>query len=369
MARVIKEERSRPFDLSKGPLLRTALTRTGEEEHILMVTMHHVVSDGWSQGLLIRELAALYEAFDHGRPSPLKPLPIQYADYAVWQREWLTGDALEQQLEYWRRQLASAPQLLELPTDRPRPAVQTFRGARRSLELGVDLSERLNQLSQTEGVTLFMTLLAGFYTLLHRYTGQDNIVIGSPIATRRQVETEELIGCFVNTLALHADLSDNPRFQTLLKRVREITLGAHLYQDLPFDILVDELQPQRTTNITPLFQVWFVLFNTPQHTYDMGGLKMDYVDGNVETAQFDLVMSLNETELGITSALTYNTDLFDASTIIEMLNRYKSLLEEVAEDPNVRLLDLKLSSSPHEVNINLAQVSYGAVSVEDQFVM
>ena len=224
--RLATEEAQQPFDLAKGPLLRATLLHLGEAEHVLLLTMHHIVSDGWSMGVLIRELAALYQAFSTGKPSPLPQLPIQYADFAHWQRQWLQGEVLAAQLSYWQQQLTGAPALLELPTDRPRSAIQTFRGATQFLALPEPLTQKLKTLSQRSGVTLFMTLLAAFQTLLYRYTGQEDICIGSPIANRNRSETEELIGFFVNTLVLRTDMSENPSFQELLGRVREVTLGA-----------------------------------------------------------------------------------------------------------------------------------------------
>ncbi|MGH7412374.1 MAG: amino acid adenylation domain-containing protein, partial [Candidatus Methylomirabilis sp.] len=234
------EEARRPFDLARGPLLRATLLRLSEEEHILLLTIHHIVFDGWSKEVFFREMAVLWEAFSTGGPSPLSPLPIQYADFAVWQREWLQGEVLESRLSYWKHRLQGAPSVLELPTDRPRPAVQHYRGARESFELPRTLAEALHELSRREGVTLFMTLLAAFQTLLFRYTGQDDIVVGSPIANRARTETEGLIGFFINTLVLRTDLSGNPTFRELLKRVKEVALGAYAHQDVPFEELMEE---------------------------------------------------------------------------------------------------------------------------------
>jgi len=233
-----QESAQRPFDLSTGPLVRASLLSLSTEERVLIVSMHHIVSDGWSMGVLVREVAALYEAYASGAESPLKELSLQYADYAVWQREWLQGEVLEQQLAYWRRQLAGAPPVLELPTDRPRPQVQTFRGAALPFKLSKELAEELRVLSRREGVTLYMTLLAGLQTLLARYTGQEDISTGTPIANRRRGEIENLIGFFVNTLVLRTDLSGNPTFHELVQRVKETALGAYAHQDVPFEMLV-----------------------------------------------------------------------------------------------------------------------------------
>jgi hypothetical protein len=238
------EETSLPFDLTAGPLLRATLLRLKPEEHILLLTMHHIVSDGWSMGIFYRELSALYEAFSKGNASPLPELPIQYADFTVWQREWLQGKKLEEQLTFWKEQLRDIT-TLDLPTDHQRPSVQTFHGAKYTVQLSQDLTEALQGLSRKEGVTLFMTLLTAFQGLLHRYTGQDDIVVGTPIANRNRAEIEGLIGFFVNTLVMRTDTSGNPVFRELLKQVRKSTLDAYAHQDLPFEKLIMELQPER----------------------------------------------------------------------------------------------------------------------------
>ncbi|HLK56986.1 MAG TPA: amino acid adenylation domain-containing protein, partial [Chthonomonadaceae bacterium] len=259
--RLSVEEAERPFDLEHGPLFRAALLQLTPEEHILLVTMHHIVSDGWSQGILVRELTTFYRAFAAGSSSPLPDLPIQYADYAAWQRGWLDGEELERQVAYWRGHLAEAPSLLELPTDRPRPALQTFRGEIERYELSPELTQGIKALGQNEGATLFMTLLAAFQTLLSRYSHQEDIVVGTPIANRTRAEVEGVIGLFLNTLALRGDLSGDPSFRELLGRVREAALGAYAHQDLPFEKLVEELQPERTLGYSPIFQMMFILHN------------------------------------------------------------------------------------------------------------
>jgi len=248
--RLAAEEAQRPFDLAHGLLVRLSLLRLDEEDHVLLLTMHHVVSDGWSMEVFFRELSVLYEAFSARKPSPLPELPIQYADFAVWQREWLRGEVLQAQLFYWRKQLDGAPAVINLPSDRHRPALQSYRGERQSFELSKELTHGLKALSRKEDVTLFMALLAGFQTLLHRYTGQDDIAVGSPIANRNRAEIEGLIGFFVNTLVLRTDLSGNPSFQELLRRIREVALAAYAHQDLPFEKLVEELQPKRDLSRT-----------------------------------------------------------------------------------------------------------------------
>ena len=255
-----QEEARCSFDLSTGPLLRAILLRLQDDESVLLLTMHHIVSDGWSSGIFVRELSTLYTAFVNKQPTTLPALPIQYADFAVWQRQWLQGEVLERQVQYWREHLAAVPPL-ELPTDHPRPAQQSFRGARQSLLLPTTLQEQLKTLSQREGVTLFMTLLAAFQVLLARYSGQSDLAIGTPIANRTRAEVEGLIGFFVNTLVLRANLSGNPPFVEVLKRMREVALGAYAHQDVPFEKIVEDLQPERDLSRSPLFQVMFVLQN------------------------------------------------------------------------------------------------------------
>ncbi|MBA2448198.1 MAG: amino acid adenylation domain-containing protein [Chloroflexi bacterium] len=343
--RLAQEEARRPFDLARGPLLRATLLRLGAEEHVLLLTLHHIASDDWSKGVLNRELAALYEAYAVGRPSPLPEPAIQYADFAVWQRERLRGEALEAQLAYWKRQLAGLPEL-DLPAARPRPPVQSFRGDRHSLLLPEALSEALKALSRREGATLFMTLLAAFQTLLARYTGQDDVVVGSPIAGRNRVEIEPLIGFFVNTLVLRTDLSGDPTFRELLARVRNVALGAYGHQELPFEQLVEALQPERDLSRNPLFQVTFVLQNTPSRPLQLRSLAVRpmVVDGAME--KFDLTLSMRETEQGLEGSLRYSTDLFDGPTIARMAGHLRILLEGIVADPDRRLSELPLLTEP-----------------------
>jgi amino acid adenylation domain-containing protein len=329
-------EARRPFDLAGGPLFRVTLYRLGETDHLAMLVMHHIVSDGWSMGVMVREIAALYSAFAGGRAegvSPLPPLPIQYADYAAWQRGWLQGEALERQVSYWRKQLAGAPPLLELPTDRPRPAVQSFRGATRWFRLPAALSRELGALSQREGVTLFMTLLAGWQALLSRYSGQTDVSVGTPIANRTRAELEGLIGFFVNTLVLRTDLSGSPSFRELLGRVRETALGAYAHQDLPFETLVEAVQPTRDLKHTPLFQVMFVLDNSPRDPVVLDGLTLAPVEAESGVSRFDMTLLATETADGLAGSVQYSTDLFDASTIDRMLGHWERLLAAVAADP------------------------------------
>ena len=340
--RLVTAEAQRAFDLSQGPLIRCTVLRLGDEEHVGLLTMHHIISDGWSTGILVREVATLYVAFCAGGSSPLPALPIQYADFAHWQRQWLQGEVLETQIAYWKKQLANAPALIDLPTDHPRPAVQTFRGAHQSLVLPKHLQEGFKTLSRQEGVTLFMTLLAAFKVLLYRYTGQDDLIVGTPIANRNRLETEGLIGFFVNALVLRTDLSGNPSFRELLRRVREVCLGAYGHQDLPFDRLVEELHVKRDLSRNPLFQVMFVMHNAPLRTVELPGLTLSPVEGDSETAHFDLTLQIMDTEQGLTAAFVYNTDLFEAGTIARMLGNFQTLLEAMVADPEQRLSDLPL---------------------------
>src|SRR5689334_4591622 len=342
--RIAEAEARLPFDLERGPLLRVRLLQVADEEQVLLVTMHHIVSDGWSMGVLVKEVATLYTAFAKGEASPLEELPIQYADYAVWQREWLRGEVLERQLEYWREQLAGAAPVLELPSDRPRPAVQSFRGSYEPVTVSAAVTARLKELSRREGVTLFMLLLGAWQVLLSRYTGAEDIVVGTPIANRQRGEVEGLIGYFVNALALRTDLSGDPTFRELVSRVREVALGAYLHQDVPFEKLVEELQPERSLSHSPLFQVVFALENTPDFNLQLPGLTISGVDAESETAKFDLRLSLSEIGPELMGTLRYSTDLFEPPTIQRMLAHFKTLLESIANNPDARISDLSLVS-------------------------
>ncbi|GAB4190085.1 MAG: hypothetical protein Fur006_31860 [Coleofasciculaceae cyanobacterium] len=360
--KLAQEDAQQPFDLVKCPLLRTTLLELGEMEYVMLFTMHHIISDGWSMGVLIRELAALYEAFCAGKPSPLPELPIQYADFAVWQRQWLQGEVLEAQLDYWRQQLSSPPPVLRLPTDRPRPVVETFRGATKSFSLPTNLTEEIESLSRHQGVTLFMTLLAAFKTLLYRYTEQGDILVGSPIANRNRAEIEGLIGFFVNTLVLHTYLGDNPSFRELLGRVREVTVGAYTHQDIPFEYLVEQLQPERSLSHHPLFQVAFALQNTPTEKLELPGLTLKELNVNTKTAKFDLTLFMKETSSGLTGLIEYNTDLFDAATITRMVRHFCTLLSSIVANPEQRLSDLPLLTEAERqqllVEWNATQADY-----------
>jgi amino acid adenylation domain-containing protein len=330
-----------PFNLAQAPLFRVKLLQLDTAEYMLLVTLHHIVADGWSIGVLMRELSTLYSAFARGNPSPLPELPIQYSDFAQWQRQWLQGEVLQTQLEYWRQQLAGLS-VLDLPIDRSRPASQRYRGAMRHLELPLSLSQALENFSRQAGVTLFITLLAAFQTLLYRYTGQTDIAIGSPIANRNRSEIEGLIGFFVNTLVLRADLSGNPTFRSLLERVRAITLAAYSHQDLPFERLVEDLQPTRSLSHTPLVQVMFALQSTPTPPLDLIGLRSDFLELESHVAKFDLTLSFENTAQGLKGSLEYSTDLFDVATIDRLLQHFQILLEGIVAEPDQSLAELPL---------------------------
>jgi amino acid adenylation domain-containing protein len=340
--RLTVENTNIPFDLAQGPLFRATLLRLGAEDHVFLFTTHHIICDGWSLGVLIQEFATLYKVFTEGRPSPLPDLPIQYADFAHWQRQWMQDEVLEKLLSYWKTQLSGGTPVLELPTDRPRPAFQTFRGATQPINLPKELSESLKELSRCEGVTLFMTLLAAFQTLLHRYSGQNDILVGSPIAGRTHATIEDLIGFFVNTLVLRTDFSGDPTFQEVLREVRRVTLEAYAHQDLPFEQLVDALQPDRALSHSPLFQVMFVLQNATRQTLELPGLTFSRLQTEGRTAKFDLTLYLTETEQGLSGILEHNTDLFDAATIIRMARHLQTLLAHLVADPQQRISNLPL---------------------------
>ena len=364
--RLASEEAQQPFDLTKGPLLRVTILQLAAAEYALLLTMHHIVADGWAIGVLIHEIATLYQAFSHGKASPLSEVSIQYADFAVWQRQFLQGERLETQLAYWQRQLGGKLPVLELSSDRPRclrraslrdaPRTLTpFSGAREALVLPKTLSEKLKALNQRQGITLFMILLAAFQTLLCWYTDQEDIVVGTDIANRNQAETKELIGFFVNQLVLRTDLSGNPTFVELLEQVREMTLEAYAHQDLPFDKLVDVLNPKRELNRTPLFQVKIVLENTQTPSLQLPGLTITSLKVENKTVQFDLLLELNETEQGLFGVWEYNTDLFDRGSIVRLSNNFATLLNKIATRPETKLSELKIILSELDKKHNFAR--------------
>ncbi|MCP4686751.1 MAG: amino acid adenylation domain-containing protein [Desulfobacterales bacterium] len=345
--RAAARQAGRPFDLEKGPLIRAVLIRIDppdarEPEHALMLTMHHIISDGWSMEVFIRELAALYGAHLEERPNPLPDLPIQYADYAQWQRDRLTGERLETLLRHWKKRLADAPAALELPADRPRPPVMTHRGGLETFHLPADLTENLRGVGREAGATLFMTLLAAYTALLSRYSGQEDIVVGAPAAGRDRPEVEPLIGLFVNTLPTRVDLSGNPPFPELLERVRETTLDAFTHQEIPFEKLVEALAPERNMGATPLFQVAFTLENKTADPPGLPGVALSPMPPAGVTSKFDLTLLMAETADGLSGALEYRADLFDRATITRMAGHFRTLLEGISGSPGIRLGDLPL---------------------------
>ena len=342
MQQKVKAELQRPFDLARGPLWRATLLRLADQEHALLLIIHHIIFDGWSFDIFFRELSALYSAFSAGRPSPLEELSLQYSDFTVWQRAWLQGSILETQLAYWKAQLSGSLPLLELLTDYPRLPLQTYRGAYHSIVLPQHLTEGLKMLSQQAGVTLFITLLAIFKTLLYRYTAQEDILIGTPISGRTRIETESLIGFFVNTLVLRTDAGNNPSFQEMLGRVREVVLSAYDHQDLPFKKVVETLQPERNTSHVPLFQVMFAMQNVPYPTLNLPGLMLQQLEVENETVMFDLALSVRDTKAGLQATLGYSTDLFDGFTINAMLRHFQILAQGVITHPEQRISELSL---------------------------
>ncbi len=339
--RLVGEESQYSFDLKQGPLVRINLLRLGEQEHVLILVLHHIISDGWSMGILVNEMAILYEAFLRGGASPLPELSIQYADYSVWQRQWLQGEVLAQQLSYWKQKLEGAPPVLELPTDRPRPAIQTYRGDSQSLELGRPLSDSLKQIGKQEGIRLFMVMLAAFKVLLYRLSGQQDISVGTPVAGRTRAEIEGLIGFFVNTLVMRSEIKGGESFKEVMRREREVVLEAFAHQDVPFEKLVLELQPARSLSYTPLFQVMFSLENDPREIMNLPGLTLDSFEPDLRVAKFDLTLSVADSQ-DLAISLEYNTDLFDARTITRMLGHFRNLLEGIVANPEQPVSTLPL---------------------------
>ena len=367
--RLVTREAQQPFDLERGPLWRVTLLQLATHSHVLLLTMHHIISDGWSMALFVRELSSLYEAFSHrdaslceGKPSPLPELAIQYADFSVWQRQWLQGEVLRKQQSYWQQQLAGAPPLLTLPTDYPRPPVQSFRGSSLSFSLPKQLSLQLQAFSVKSDATLFMTLLAGFKTLLYRYSAQEDILVGSPIANRHLKEIQPLIGFFVNTLVLRTDLSGDSTFLELLGRVRQVALEAYKYQDLPFERLLKAVKIERNQSYNPLFTVMFVLQNTPPEQMILEGLSVTPLPVENNTAKFDLLLEMQESEAGLISRWEYNRDLFEPGTIKRMSHHFQTLLEAIVINPfqPIGKLPLLLDSEQHQLLIewNDTQANY-----------
>jgi amino acid adenylation domain-containing protein len=362
-------ESQRLFNLETGPLLRTKLIKLSPDENLFFFNMHHIISDGWSMWIFFRELSKFYAAIDTGLSAHFPDLPIQYADFTIWQRDWLQGEELTKQLTYWVQQLAGVP-TLELPLDRPRPAIQTFRGSNLHFNLMSDVTY-LNRLAQESGATLFMLLLAAFKVLVYRYTGQVDIAVGTPIANRNQVEIEGLIGFFVNTLVLRTDLSGEITFSELLERVRQVSLDAYTYQDLPFEKLVEDLNPERDLSRNPLFQVLFILQNAPQAKISSLGVEIAPKQIKAQTTHFDLEFHLRENPNGLILTVLYNSDLFDETTITRMGTHYKNVLTAISENPQALISELPILS-PQEIkelleDWNTTEVTYPEMGVQRLF--
>lgn len=341
-ARLLEADAKKPFDLARDLMLRVQLLRLSPVEHILLTTTHHIAFDGWSVGIFFRELIEFYDAFLNEREPVLPELKIQYADFAVWQRQWMEGETLQKQIDYWKEQLAGAPALLEFPLDHPRPAMQSYRGAALSFSVERSLAQSLKEISRQEGATLFMTLLAAFQVLAMRCTGQEDIVIGSPIANRNRAETENIIGCFINTLVLRTNLSGDPTFRELLDRVQSTALDAYAHQDLPFEKLVEELQPRRSQSHSPIFQIMFILQNTPVPDDPTGDLRWKFLEVNNGTTKFDLTLTLVETASGLDGNLAFPTDLYETASMQRLIGHYKTLLGGIAANPDERISRLPL---------------------------
>ncbi|RKG91961.1 non-ribosomal peptide synthetase [Corallococcus terminator] len=378
---LLKQEAETPFDLAEGPLFRAILVREDARHHVLLLNLHHIVSDGWSLGVLYKELSSEYQARQAGRPSDLAPLPVQYADFAAWQRQWLQGDVLQRRLDYWKRELEDAPRLLELPTDHPRPSVQRFAGATHVFNLPRTVREPLEGLGRQEGATLFMTLLAGFQVLLSRYSGQQDLIVGTPIANRTHEELEGLIGFFVNTLPLRARMDGTPSFREVLRQVRDRALGAYAHQELPFEKLVEELHVERALDHGPLVQVMFTLQNTPGTPPRFPGLQVEALELQTHTSKFDLTLAVTETPEGLSSAFEYATALFEHRTIERMADHFRRLLESALHQPDASihalswlseeerhrvLVEWNTTARPYPRDASLAQVFEAQVAARPE---
>ncbi|RAL26258.1 amino acid adenylation domain-containing protein [Thermoflavimicrobium daqui] len=368
---LIEQHAAHPFDLEQGPLLRASLFQLAEQDWVLFINMHHIISDGWSLQIFYQELFTLYQAQIQEKEISLPPLAVQYADFATWQKNWLQEEVMESQLAYWKEKLGGELPVLQLPTDRPRPLQQTFQGATHTIAFSANITERLKEISRNEEATLFMTLLAAFQVLLKRYSGQEDIIVGSPIAGRNRQELEGLIGFFVNTLAFRTNLSGNPTFRELLARVREVALEAYEHQDVPFEKVVDEVQPERSLSHSSLFQTMFVLQNMPFTMQSLEGLSLAPFDFTNQTAKYDLTLTMLETEQGLVAHFEYNTDLFDATTIERMAKHFQQLLAGIVQSPEQEISKLPILTEEEKELFycwNQTQVTYPRhASIADVF--
>src|SRR6185369_5203095 len=341
-SRIATAEARRGFDLEHGPLLRLTLLRLAEQSSLLVMSMHHIVSDGWSTSLFVRELQVLYDAFSSGRSSPLAELPVQYADFSVWQRGWLRGEVLDEQLAYWRTQLEGAPATLSMPTKQPRATTTSNEGATFAVEISKDVTAATREFCRREGVTFFMMLFTAFNVLLSRFSGQRDILVGTNIANRNRIETESMIGFFVNMLVLRTRLSEDQSFRQLLGQVRNTTLDAYAHQDVPFEKIVEELRPERDLSRSPFFQVVFTLQNTPPRALKLSGLDITGVPIELGATTYDLIFNMRDTGQGLIASMTYNKNLFDASLIDRMVGSAETLLSTVIENPDLSLSELEV---------------------------
>jgi len=339
MRRIMNDEAQRSFDLSNGPLLAAVLVRLRDDDHVFVLVLHHIICDGWSLEVLVKDFAAYYEAHACEKPAVLPPMTIQYADFTIWQRNWLSGERLQRHLEFWRRQLQGLS-VLQVPTDYPRPAIATNRGDREHFRLSADLSQRLRELSRQHRVTLFMTLLAAFQWLLARYSGQEDVGVGTFIANRNRMETEGLIGFFVNQLVLRTDVGGDPSFSELLLRARHTVLDAYEHQDLPFEKLVEELAPERNLRDMPFFRIQMVLQNTPAASINVPGLELSHMEPDRRVSKLDLSLFMHEKGDLLTGTMEYNTDIFRSSSVCRLLGHFETLLEEVSRHPEQPLSSL-----------------------------
>jgi len=337
-------EAAKPFDLSVAPLLRAVLITLDDEDHVLLLTMHHIVSDAWSATIFMQELRDLYTPYSSGTVPSLPQLTLQYADYAAWQREWLSGDTLNKQLAFWRERLSGAPPLLTLPTDHPRPERQSFEGAISRFQLSPELTIALKAICRKEGVTLFMVLLAGYQILLSRLSGQEQVVVGTDSANRFSVETERMIGFFINLLALKTNFEGNPTFRDVLAQVRETTLACYAHQEMPFDKIVEELRPDRNLSHNPIVQVLFVMQNAPVASKDFCGLRLSGFGASIDKSKFDIAVFAAERGNTVEGAWVYSTELFESETIERMARMFSTLLSQAVAEPTTRVSALELYS-------------------------
>ncbi|HHE54764.1 MAG TPA: non-ribosomal peptide synthetase, partial [Caldithrix abyssi] len=351
LEQILLNENAKPFDLNKGPLWKVKVIKLSENEHVLYLLMHHIISDGWSVGVFVNEFSQLYNSYIQGSANPLPPLKIQYADFAVWQKKKLESEIKEKQLLYWKEKLSGHLPVLELPTDHPRPAIKSYRGSHRQSSIKGPLVEKIRQFSQQNGATIFMTLLSAFYALLYRYSNQPDICIGTPIANRNRAETQGLIGFFVNTLVLRNDLSGEPSFTELLQRTRNMVLEAFSHQDLPFEMLVEELHPERSLSHTPLFQVMFVYQNALEKGLQLPDLKIESIQVPNKNAKFDLTLTVAELPNEFALDVEFDTDLFEAETIYRLMSHFQKILAEALQQPEIPItrLDLLTESEKRKI--------------------